>query len=152
MRNFRRSTAAILGISLLVGHGMALADSTPEVAARQADASAIEKSDIKRGMVVQMPSAAMKDKNRNQRDNAAKRAGDPIPGIDITMNQGHSVCQGGSDDCNDGDAPVDLDAVQKSGARFKAGKALAETVKNVDNGRDVKHLDADSDDDGLPDQ
>lgn len=143
MKIMNKVTAVVLGLSLTLLGGVALADSTKEEATQeqsddQENARGIEKSDIKRGMDIKKPKA--------------QQAGDPIPGIDITVNQGHSVCQAGSD-CDDDSAPQKPGVSQKGGAKFKAGKALADTVKKVDDGGDdVDHVDEDSDDDGLLDQ
>lgn len=149
MKTSNKLTAVALGMSLLLGSGMALAhgsdkESTHEVATVQDNARGIEKSDIKRGMKVEKQAATQ--------DDSTKRAGDPIPDIDITLDQAQSVCQAGSD-CDDGSASAEHVVQQKAGAKFKAGKALAETVKKVDDsGDDVDHIDEDSDDDGLLDQ
>lgn len=143
MKIMNKVTAVVVGISLTLLGGVALADSTKEKATQeqsdaQENARGIEKSDIKRGMDIKKPQA--------------QQAGDPIPGIDITVNQGHSVCQAGSD-CNDGNAPVEPGTSKEGATKFKAGKALADTVKKVDDGgNNVDHIDEDSDDDGLLDQ
>jgi len=136
-------TAVVVGIYLTLLGGVALADSTKEEATQeqsddQVNARGIEKSDIKRGMDIKKPKA--------------QQAGDPIPGIDITVNQAQSVCEAGTEDCNDDNASAEHVVQQKAGVKLKGGKALAETVKKVDKGDDVKHIDEDSDDDGLPEQ
>lgn len=135
MKTINRLAAIALGMSLLVANGMALAHGTQEEVADQKNARSIKV-----------------EKQKDGPGDATKRAGDPIPDIDITIDQAYSVCQAGTEDCNDGGAPVDPGASPKGGAKFKAGKALAETVKKVDDGGDVKHIDQDSDDDGLDDQ
>ncbi|HEY9031556.1 MAG TPA: hypothetical protein VIM93_09375 [Kangiella sp.] len=149
MKTSNKLTAVALGMSLLLGSGMVLAhgtdkESTQEQVTVQVNGRVIEKSDIKPSMQV--------DKQKDEQDDATKRAGDPIPGIEITVNQGHSVCQAGSKDCNDGNESAEHVVQQKAGVKLKDGKTLAETDKSVDKGDDVKHIDEDSDDDGLPEQ
>lgn len=143
MKVINKLSAVVLGMSLLLGSGTVLADATQEEATNEANERGIEKSDIKRGMKV--------EKQKTVENDSAQRAGDPIPDIDITLDQAQGICQAGSD-CDDGDAPLEPGASQKGATKFKAGKALAETVKKVDKGDDVKHIDEDSDDDGLPEQ
>lgn len=149
MKTSNKLTAVALGMSLLLGSGMALAhgsdkESTHEVATVQDNGRGIEKSDIKRGMKVEKTAATQ--------DDSTQRAGDPIPDIDITLDQGQSVCEAGTEDCNDGNASAEHVVQQKAGVKLKGGKALAETVKSVEKGDGVKHVDEDSDDDGLPEQ
>ncbi|ACV25534.1 hypothetical protein [Kangiella koreensis] len=144
MKTINKVTGVIFGVSLLLASGTIVANDKKVEIESEANARGIEKSDIKRGMQV--------EKQQDAQDGGPKRAGDPIPGIDITVNQGHSVCQSGSDDCNVGNASAEHVIQQKGGVKLKGGKTLAETVKSVDKGDDVKHIDEDSDDDGLPEQ
>lgn len=129
MKIINKLSAVLLGMSLLLGSGMVLANEKQEGVKQEVS----------------------KQEQATNQKSATKRAGDPIPDIDITLDQAQGVCQAGSD-CDDGDAPLEPGASQKGATKFKAGKALAETVKKVDKGNDVKHIDEDSDDDGLPEQ
>ncbi|WP_018623562.1 hypothetical protein [Kangiella aquimarina] len=150
MKTINKVTGVILTVSLMLVSGVIVANDKKVENESTENAQAIEKSDIKRGMPIAEPKP--------------QQAGDPIPGIDITVNQGHSVCQSGSEGCEDGNESVDHVAQQRGGVKFKAGKALADTVKSVDDGvkhvdddvkhvdDDVKHVDEDSDDDGLSEQ
>jgi len=94
------------------------------------------------------------------------RAGDPIPGIDITANRKAGAASGGPlcDPCtfkNDPDADGDLDddgladpdVGDSDTARggFKAGKALAETVKRHEQPSGATGGPGDADGDGLGD-
>lgn len=150
-------TAVILSVGLFLAGGTVLANDKKAELDSEANARGIEKSDIKRGMPIAKPKPqqagdpipdidiTVSQAEKNLKDDTTKRAGDPIPGIDITVNQGKGVCQ---ENCDQ-----QTDAVKKSGSKFKAGKALADTVKKVDDGNDdVDHVDEDSDDDGLLDQ
>lgn len=150
-------TAVILSVGLFLAGGTVLANDKKAELDSEANARGIEKSDIKRGMPIAKPKPqqagdpipdidiTVSQAEKNLKDDTTKRAGDPIPGIDITVNQGKGVCQ---ENCDQ-----QTDAVKKGGSKFKAGKALADTVKKVDDGNDdVDHVDEDSDDDGLLDQ
>lgn len=164
MKTINKVTGVIFGVSLMLASGAILANEKQADNDSEANARGIEKSDIKRGMKIEKQKApqasdpipdidiTVSQAEKNLQDGDAKHAGDPIPGIDITVNQGHSVCQSGSEGCDDGNESADHVVQQRGGAKFKAGKALAETVKSVDNGGDVKHVDQDSDDDGFDDQ
>lgn len=164
MKTISKVIGAILGMSLMAASGVIVANDKQPENGSEANARGIEKSDIKRGMPIAKPKPqqagdpipdidlTVSQAEKNVQDDDEKRAGDPIPGIDITVNQGHSVCQSGSEGCDDGNESVDHVVQQRGGAKFKAGKALAETVKSVDKSDDVKHVDEDSDDDGFDDQ
>jgi hypothetical protein len=72
----------------------------------------IEKSDIRRGMRAAPPAAAYNGNAGNGNAGnapraAARSAGDPIPGIDITVNQGKAAAPAAGDPIPDIDITVD---------------------------------------------
>lgn len=157
MKTSIKVIGVILSVGLFLAGGTTVANDKKVESESTENARAIEKSDIKRGMPIAKPKPqqagdpipdidiTVSQAEKSLQDDTTKRAGDPIPGIDITVNQGKDICQ---EDCDQ-----QTDAVKKSGSKFKAGKALADTVKKVDDGNDdVDHVDEDSDDDGLLDQ
>lgn len=95
----------------------------------------IEKSDIRRGLAspgtveAAGPASTTPRTTGDSRGNvpgSTARAGDPVPGIGITVKQSPG-CECGSPGCNCAPPPP-----PPASGKFKAGKALADTVKRSD--------------------